>query len=87
MSQGIFEVCCSRLPQTWFEWLPLAEYWYNTAYHSTLYKTPFEVLYGQKPRHLGLVSGCQSPDLETWLTERVVMLESCVSNFYVPRRG
>ena len=35
-------------------------------------KTPFEVLYGQSPRHLGISdpSSCQAPDLEDWLQER-----------------
>jgi hypothetical protein len=41
-------------PTKWGEWLPLAEYWYNTTFHSTLDKTLFEVLYGQKTRHLGI---------------------------------
>jgi transposase InsO family protein len=59
-------------PKKWYDWLPLAEFWYNTAYHSSLGSTPFQVLYGQAPRSLGIekISGCQAPDLESWLTER-----------------
>ena len=59
-------------PRKWLDWLPQAEYWYNTAFHTTLGKTPFEVLYGQSPRHLGIsdLSSCQAPDLEDWLQER-----------------
>lgn len=59
-------------PKKWSQWLPLAEYWYNTNHHSALGKTPFEVLYGYAPRHLG-VSNLQSttaPDLAGWLQER-----------------
>lgn len=33
-------------PRQWLKWLPLAEYWYNTIEHSTLGKSPFQVLYG-----------------------------------------
>lgn len=64
-------------PRKWFEWLPLAEYWYNTTYHSSLERTPFEVIYGNKPRHLGIVStmDCKSPDLEVWLNSRTIMIE------------
>ncbi|WVZ83942.1 hypothetical protein U9M48_031036, partial [Paspalum notatum var. saurae] len=31
-------------PAQWKEWLHLAEFWYNTSFHSSLSKTPFEVL-------------------------------------------
>jgi len=59
-------------PRKWLDWLPLAEYWYNTAFHTALGKTPFEVLYGHTPRHLGIsdTTTCQAPDLEAWLKER-----------------
>jgi len=59
-------------PRKWLGWLPQAEYWYNTAFHTAFGKTPFEVLYGQSPRHLGISdpSSCQAPDLEDWLQER-----------------
>jgi hypothetical protein len=33
----------------WAQWLPLAEWWYNTSYHIATCMTPFEVVYGQKP--------------------------------------
>ena len=41
-------------PSQWSRWLALAEYWYNTSFHSALGTTPFEVLYGHKPRYFGL---------------------------------
>jgi transposase InsO family protein len=41
---------CHACPTKWAEWLPLAEYWYNTNWHSALGKSPFEVLYGRSPR-------------------------------------
>ena len=33
----------------WVQWLPLAEWWYNTSYHTTTHMTPFEAVYGHKP--------------------------------------
>ena len=33
----------------WAQWLPLAEWWYNTSYHTTTHMTHFEVVYGHKP--------------------------------------
>jgi hypothetical protein len=45
---NIFEVFCIEQNQ-WAQWLPLAEWWYNTSYHTTTRMTPFEVVYGQNP--------------------------------------
>ena len=36
-------------PRAWFEWLPWAEYCYNTSYHSALKTMPFEVVFGRPP--------------------------------------
>jgi hypothetical protein len=36
-------------PRAWLDWLPWAEYCYNTSYHSALRTTPFEVVYGRPP--------------------------------------
>jgi hypothetical protein len=69
-------LCCSvhSCPQKWALWLPLVELWYNTSHHSTLGESPFEVLYGHTPRHLGIsAADCTSPDLEIWLKERATM--------------
>ncbi|GKE10134.1 putative mitochondrial protein [Tanacetum coccineum] len=42
--------CMTReTPKDWVKWVPLAEYWYNTNYHSVLDTTPYEVVYGQTP--------------------------------------
>jgi hypothetical protein len=36
-------------PQHWRRWLPLAEFWYNSSYHSALGISPFKALYGCEP--------------------------------------
>jgi hypothetical protein len=53
----------------------LAEFWYNTSFHSALNHTPFEVLYGHQPRHFSISVGdvCRVPELDQWLQERVLM--------------
>ena len=36
-------------PRSWVDWLPWAEYCYNTSYHMALCVTPFEIVYGCPP--------------------------------------
>jgi len=64
-------------PKQWSKWLSVAEYWYNTTYHSALGRSPFEVLYGHSPRHLGIsdMASCSVPELESWLTERDLLTQ------------
>jgi hypothetical protein len=51
-------------PTKWSQWLSLAEYWYNTSYHSSLGESPSVVLYGHEPRHFGIdiSQACTSSD-------------------------
>ena len=34
-------------PRHWSKCLPLCEFWYNTNWHASIGKTPFELLYGR----------------------------------------
>lgn len=36
-------------PQQWYSWLSLAEWWYNTTYHTAIQMTPFRALHGYTP--------------------------------------
>lgn len=49
---------CSDRPYLWSKWIPLAEYWYNTSFHTATHITPFEAVYGQPPPiHLPYLPG------------------------------
>jgi hypothetical protein len=62
-------------PKKWLHWLSVGEFWYNTSFHSALNRSPFDVLYGHKPRYFGLsdMDACEVPDLKQWLVDREVM--------------
>jgi hypothetical protein len=44
-------LCCMvfQYPKKWAAWIPLAEWWYNTTYHTALKVSPFQALYGYPP--------------------------------------
>ena len=73
--EGYLRCFVHGCPNRWAQWLPLAEFWYNTTPHSSLGKTPVEVVYGQKPVHLGIdrLESCAVPDVTEWLKEREQM--------------
>lgn len=49
---------CGERPKDWLMWLPLAEWWYNTTYHSATHLTPYEAVYNQPPPlHLPYLPG------------------------------
>jgi hypothetical protein len=50
----------------WLSSLPLAEWLYNTNYHTSLKCTPFEALYGYPPPMISevMVPGPESPAID-----------------------
>ncbi|XP_019253895.1 PREDICTED: uncharacterized protein LOC109232588 [Nicotiana attenuata] len=49
---------CSDSQKDWFSYLAVAEWWYNTTFHSSIQTTPYEALYGQPPPlHLPYIAG------------------------------
>ena len=41
-----FRCMCSQTPKDWCQWIPLAEWWYNTIFHTTIQMTRYEAAYG-----------------------------------------
>ncbi|GAU42300.1 hypothetical protein TSUD_136860 [Trifolium subterraneum] len=39
-------------PRTWVNWIHWSEYWFNTTFHSSTERTPFEIVYGRPPPSL-----------------------------------
>jgi hypothetical protein len=44
--EGYLHCYSSDKQSQWVKWLPLAEWWYNTTYHTSTKMSPFESLYG-----------------------------------------
>ncbi|KAJ0890196.1 putative nucleotidyltransferase, Ribonuclease H [Helianthus annuus] len=63
-------------PHTWSQWLSLAEWWYNTTWHSAIRMSPFKALYGMDPPiHLPYIPNSTTIDtLDTWLNTRDSMI-------------
>lgn len=40
---------CSSYPRRWLTWLALAQWWYNSNFHTALNTTPFQALFGFAP--------------------------------------
>jgi transposase InsO family protein len=68
----------SAHPHQWAKWISLCEFWYNTNWHSSLGKSPFEVLYGRQPRYFGITATdhIAPPDVQEWLKERSLVIAS-----------
>lgn len=75
--EAVLRCTVHSCPKQWSKWISLAEYWYNTCFQSAIGRTPFEVLYGHKPKHFGIVDpkDCQVPKLEQWLTDRNLLTQ------------
>ncbi|KAG8087040.1 hypothetical protein GUJ93_ZPchr0010g8809 [Zizania palustris] len=69
-------------PHRWGQWLPLAQYWYNTCYHTALQCSPYKVLFGRDPSYAFLPAlvprsedGLTTSDVEQLLQDRHLFSE------------
>ena len=69
-------------PKKWAHWLSQAEYWYNTSYHSSLKKTPFEAAYGFPPPNIGenILPDQLNGDAQQFFQDRDALLLHLKSN-------
>jgi hypothetical protein len=67
----------SVCPKSWFSWLSLAEFWYNTSFYSAIGRSPFEAMYVRPQRHMDLSvpQPFASPSLTQWLQGRKVVTD------------
>lgn len=72
-------------PHTWASWLYLAEFWFNSNYHTSTKMSPFEALYGfAPPRILDYVPGLTKvAAVETVLHDKSILLELLKQNLVV----
>lgn len=69
-------------PKEWSKWLAMAEWWYNTSYHSSLKMTPFEALYQYSAPMVGEPdkSASMCPTAQLTVTERDARLQQLKTN-------
>jgi hypothetical protein len=77
----------SERKNQWDQWLPLAEWWYKTYYHTTNHMTPFEEIYGQNPSSvLSYMPGVlKVQEVENNLTVQEDILHSLKDNLVMAR--
>jgi hypothetical protein len=69
-------------PRRWKAWLPLAEFWYNTSYHSSLGCTPFKALYGYEANVVSapMIPTTEQRSVQQMFTDRQIHIELLKSN-------
>eukprot|EP00253_Pinus_taeda_P011014 PITA_11014 len=74
----------SEKQHLWVQWLPLAEWWYNTNYHATTKMTPYEAVYGQlPPSPTSYLKGCSKVQaVDQLLQHRANMLAHLQENLH-----
>jgi hypothetical protein len=76
-------------PKKWSEWLPAAEFWYNTSFHTTIKMSPFQALYEYPPPLLTELPTITtlSPEAQQTLGERENMVTTLQQNLAKAQRS
>ena len=74
-------------PRKWLEWLPWAEYSYNTSFHSSTKMTPFKAVYGISPSNLrSYIPGTAKVQaVDEYLRDRSTILRELQHNLNLAR--
>ncbi|KAK1669332.1 hypothetical protein QYE76_057491 [Lolium multiflorum] len=62
-------------PKEWKRWLPLAEFWYNSTFHTAMGCSPFKALYGHDPNLGALPHVDETSPVAGILTDRAAQVE------------
>lgn len=61
-------------PNQWCQWLPMAELWYNSCFHTAIGMSPFKALYNQDPPSVNYQqSKATNPGVKEFVQDRVAM--------------
>ncbi|KAK1693348.1 hypothetical protein QYE76_010045 [Lolium multiflorum] len=63
-------------PKEWKRWLPLAEFWYNSTFHTSLGCSPFKALYGHDPNLGALPAVDEASPIAGVLIDRAAQVET-----------
>lgn len=60
-----------QCPTNWHAWIPLADFWYNTSYHTSLGCSPYKALYGHEPNYGTFLAelSSENSDVQQWIAE------------------
>lgn len=72
----------TQAPKKWNSWLPLAEFWYNSTYHTAIKMSPFQALYGFPPPMIAelAIPGPEDEEAQDFLTAKQSMLDQLKEN-------
>jgi hypothetical protein len=80
-------LCCSIQENSpmWKQWISLAEFWYNSAFHSAIGMSPFQALYGYEPDLGAMPTPEDAMDLPAMLAHRDAQLNMLKTNLAAAR--
>lgn len=59
-------------PSDWANWIPMAEWWYNTTFHTSAGMTPYQALYSQSPPSISYQGArCSDPAVTQFVRDRI----------------